>query len=424
LRRFENDIRQTQQRINAFEGDASARLNAVQEELYAATNDLENLKALFDRRSADLVQQRTNLNQLIEEFDGLQVEVLNQRLERLMVQNELQTLREHVSFEDANYQAQREEILSLSVPAIDLSRFYRNELARAILDIRQDFQVHSQSQLNEVEEYYRLKTEEIHEKITQENERKRLLNVNNDEVDMSSVVSSWTEFDEEYKQLKLDNHQLEIDFNDTVEDLTRIREEQTRENEKSNLNFNRLQQELENNRAVIDQALENNVSLRFELLTYRNLLNSEEKRLNRTEQLKTSSDSNDDDKKQLVQKMVVKKTTAGSIVFDSIDLINDSVSITYEKRTGDHQSLEKWTVRRQNDQQPEIVYQFPPEFMLKPGQIIRILSKRSPESARSEKDVLLADQIETWGLGQSMMTRLFNNNNQEKANISQTRLSA
>ena len=94
----------------------------------------------------------------------------------------------------------------------------------------------------------------------------------------------------------------------------------------------------------------------------------------------------------------------------------------YDKPIGDNVSLDKWTVRHQNDQQSELVYQFPSSFIIKPRQTIRILSKLSPESARTGDDFLIADQIETWGQGQVMITRLIDNNNQEKANLTQKRL--
>lgn len=114
----------------------------------------------------------------------------------------------------------------------------------------------------------------------------------------------------------------------------------------------------------------------------------------------------------------------GPIVFDTIDFVNDYVIIHYDAQTGINQSLEKWTIHRQNDQQQEIVYQFPSSFTLNPREKIRILSKRSPESLRAEKDVLLADQIETWSHGQKMITRLLDNHNEEKASITETRLPA
>jgi chromosome segregation ATPase len=114
LKRYEYDIGQTQERINAFEDNTSNRLNTMQDELNNSINNLEQLKNQFNRNSADLIQERNYLENLGNEFDGLQIELLNHRLERIMVENELQTLREHAAFQKANYQAQREEILSLS----------------------------------------------------------------------------------------------------------------------------------------------------------------------------------------------------------------------------------------------------------------------------------------------------------------------
>ena len=117
-KRYEYDVGQTQLRIHAFEDSTSDRLNTIQGELNKSTDELGRLKNLLDRNASELVQQRIYFENLGNEFDGLQIELLNHRLERIMVGNELQTLREHAAFQKANYQAQREEILSLSKPLL------------------------------------------------------------------------------------------------------------------------------------------------------------------------------------------------------------------------------------------------------------------------------------------------------------------
>jgi len=81
--------------------------------------------------------------------------------------------------------------------------------------------------------------------------------------------------------------------------------------------------------------------------------------------------------------------------------------------------LNNWTIRRQIDQQPEIIYQFPSAFSLRSRQIVRIFSKRSTYSAKAIGDRLIADRIDTWGIGQKMVTRLIDDNNEEKAIIIQ-----
>jgi len=56
---------------------------------------------------------------------------------------------------------------------------------------------------------------------------------------------------------------------------------------------------------------------------------------------------------------------------------------------------------------------------LRPRQTIRIFSKRSSHSTKSIGDRLIADKIDTWGIGQKMITRLIDDNNEEKAIITQ-----
>ncbi len=109
----------------------------------------------------------------------------------------------------------------------------------------------------------------------------------------------------------------------------------------------------------------------------------------------------------------------GSISFDSVDLEIDAVILVNEKYSGNDQSFRNWTIRRQIDQQPEIVYQFPPTFSLRPRQIIRIFAKNSPHSIKSNSDRIIAEKIGTWGIGQKMITRLIDEHNEEKAIITQ-----
>ena len=108
-----------------------------------------------------------------------------------------------------------------------------------------------------------------------------------------------------------------------------------------------------------------------------------------------------------------------SIVFNAVDLINDCIIIQNKDVTGREESLDNWILCHQNDQQSQIIYRFPSLFKLKSGQTIRILSKTSPLTTHLESDTLVADKINTWGRGQTMITSLIDNNNEEKATIVQ-----
>ncbi|CAF3402939.1 unnamed protein product [Rotaria sp. Silwood1] len=431
LKKYEYDIWQIQQRINAFNDNTFSRLHAVQQELNQSINDLEQIKNYYDRYSADLIKERTHVDNLCNQLDGLTLELVNHRLERSMLENEIQTLREQAAFQDIVYQTQREELLSFGTPVFDVSKFYHTELIRAISDIRHDFETLTKSQINNLEEYYHKKMEQIQE-IAQENERKRLIAMENETIEQTFNSESLKEIQNVYKELKLENNQLQIQFNDLLDDFTRIENENIREQQKLDEQLNQLQDKIVNKQANVSSILENNDSLHFELTTYRSLLNAEAQRIHRSKQEKqlqnssplfnynNSDNFNRNPNNYTMQKISTQISATGSIQLDSIDFINDCIVIKYDKSTGKKQSLGNWIIRRQNDQQSEIIYRFPSSFVLKPGQRIRILSRRSPQSTRSDSDVLFADQINTWGLGQVMKTSLIDKHNEEKSSMTQT----
>ena len=174
-----------------------------------------------------------------------------------------------------------------------MSSFYRVELARAISDIRQDFEVLSQSQANELEDYYRVKTEQVREEIASENERKRLLNSEGvvDSMDTVALSSSVKDNHKDLVSLKAENQQLQGNLDAIIDDLEKIQEEQLRDRQAYEQDLNQFRQQIADTQASIDGVLESNVSLRFEMSTYRRLLDVEEKHLNRMEQTPASLSS-------------------------------------------------------------------------------------------------------------------------------------
>ncbi|CAF4422966.1 unnamed protein product [Rotaria socialis] len=469
LKRHEDYILIIRQRIATFESDIKNQLNEAQQKLNVSSNVLEQLRSQYEQNSKNLDQQRTVVNNLSNEYDTLESELVDHKLKRIMVGNELQTLRERAAFQHAIHKIQSNCILALDAPAIDLSNFYHTELIRAIGEIRHDFEVFAKSQTSDLEEYYRIKTQKI-EEIARENQRKRALASENAPVGQGFDLQPLTSLENDHSQLKSENDKLEVELNRMSDDLRRIQDERRRENNKLDEQSNQLRQELADKQATIDGVLENNVSLRFELSTYRALLNFETQRVNRANQgdelnpsssrldallsrldptssrLITASSQLDSSSSVSLpppssfnqkqsnsirntennpwQKMKIQSIATDPIVIHSVDLINDCVIIMHNESTVKPESLKNWTIHRLNDQQAEIVCQLP-WLDLKPGQKLRVLSKSSSQSTKtSDSDVLFVDNIGTWGRGQVMKTILLNSYNEEMGSITQTCISA
>jgi len=185
---------------------------------------------------------------------------------------------------------------SLGRPVIDVSRFYRIELARAISDIRQDFEILSQSQTNELEEYYRVKTEEIRAEIESENERKRLLASQGvlESMDIPGLTSSLRNSQNDLISLQIENNQLQSILDAIIDDFEKIQDEHLREKQIYEQELAVIREQINDKQETIDNLIQNNVSLRFEMSTYRRLLDVEEKHINKVEQgqqLRSSSTS-------------------------------------------------------------------------------------------------------------------------------------
>ena len=131
-----------------------------------------------------------------------------------------------------------------------------------------------------------MKTEQVREEIAAENERKRLLATEGatDLMDTAMLSSTLRDDHDDLLSLKSENKQLQALLDDTVADLEKIQDERLRDKQASEQELAQLSEEVADKQASIDNMLENNVSLRFEMSTYRRLLDAEEKHLNRVEQ--------------------------------------------------------------------------------------------------------------------------------------------
>jgi len=191
----------------------------------------------------------------------------------------------------------------------------------------------------------------------------------------------------------------------------------------------------------------NNVSLRFEINTYRRLLEVEEGHLQRIESGEggltsggaggrgssssyhyhsgTSIGPNttgarfDQGSDLSTKKMTVQKSARGPIAIDQVDPQGNFIVIENAGSTGKDQDLKGWTLRRKIDSKDDIVYKFPDNFVLKSRSRIRILCRNASKGSINEKETLVADGVPTWGTGTIMVTRLIDANGEEKALFNQ-----
>ena len=134
-------------------------------------------------------------------------------------------------------------------------------------------------------EYYRIKTEEIREQAAEQ--KRKIEDARRsgavEVMDLSSLKSLLSENRDNYAQLQKEYSDLANHLRQLEEDFERISGEHNRAQLDRDRELGDLRAQAEQREQAIAAVLENNVSLRFEINTYRRLLEVEETHLQRVE---------------------------------------------------------------------------------------------------------------------------------------------
>jgi predicted nucleic acid-binding Zn-ribbon protein len=128
-------------------------------------------------------------------------------------------------------------------------------------------------------------------------------------MDKTVLTSSLKDTQNDLIGLHAENKQLQSIFDAIANDLGKIQDEHSRATQFYDHELAQIRQEITNKQETIDNLVENNVSLRFELSTYRRLLDVEEKHMNRVEQGQTLMSSYQMPTNQILNDLATKKMT-------------------------------------------------------------------------------------------------------------------
>ncbi|CAF0917683.1 unnamed protein product [Didymodactylos carnosus] len=391
------------------------RFQMLKQQLEGSGSELDTLRNRFEEKKTEIERSKAEVKRLLEQLENLKNEFDNESMARVMIQNELQTLEEQLAFMKAVHEEERNELATLGTLPIDVSQFYRTELTRAIADIKSDFEALSSAQRHELEEYYRIKTEEIKEQAAEQ--RRKIDEAKRDGkvevMDLTSLKTVLNENRDNYSKLQTEHSELANYLRQMEEDLERIQAEQQRAQSERERELAELRQNIDAREAAIAGVLENNVSLRFEINTYRRLLEVEEGHIKR---VTGGTGVTEVQVQQSTKKMTVQKSAKGPISIEQVDPQGNFIVVENQGSSGKDQPMRGWSLKRRIDQQ-EIIYQFPSDFVLKSRHRIRIFARTASRDA--DRDSLVADGVQTWGIGKTMLTSLLDERGEEKAQFNQ-----
>lgn len=204
--------------ISQWTNQDKLKINSLQSTIDENQREFEHVQRLMADSMSDIEKYRNEMKHLYEEISRLLIELDQETMARIKIENEKQTLEEQIPFLSAIHEQEMNELRNLSSPniGIDPTTFYKNELQRAIREIRNDFENLSRSQRLELEEYYKIKTDEVIQQAQQQKQQQ-----NNQLINQENSNQIRVSINETKKEL----FDLQQDYNNYLQKMSQLESE-------------------------------------------------------------------------------------------------------------------------------------------------------------------------------------------------------
>jgi intermediate filament protein if len=434
-----NFKRQYDDAVNLIQADKNKMAN-LEYLLQENQVELDLLRRQMSDAESDIDKYKKEVHRLNDDLQRLLSDLDQETLKRVKLENEKQTLEEQIPFLNAIHEQEMAELRSLQAGShIDPAQFYRHELERAIRDIRSDFEDLSDQQKRELEEWYRVKTEEITQQVAKRDALDSLMNTKVEST--ANLKSTLNDNQREYVDLKQHNADLIMRLSQLEEELDNVRRNNGFTLDQRDRDIADLRGKLQELMGDYDELMNNKASLEFEINTYRRLLESEETRSSRlpAEVITTKytrhaassyqSSNNNQAPVQTVQttipsgdfrlstaemssKTTFQRSAKGPVSISECSPDGKVIILENTSRNKDI-NMTNWVLKRRVDSKEEITFKFPPNLVLKSNKLIRIWA-RGHGKENIPNDLVNKD-VENWGMGVNVVTIVLNDVGDEKA---------
>jgi intermediate filament protein if len=426
-----NFKRQYDDAVNLIQSDKNKMAN-LEYLLQENQVELDLLRRQMHDAESDIEKYKKEVQRLNEDLQRLLSDLDQETLKRVKLENEKQTLEEQIPFLNAIHEQEMAELRSLQAGShIDPAQFYRHELERAIRDIRGDFEDLSEQQKRELEEWYRVKTEEI----TQQAAKREALDSLNVKVESSTnLKSALNDSQREYNDLKQHNADLIMRLSQLEEELDSVRHNNGFSLDQRDRDIAELRAKLQELMGDYDELMNNKASLEFEINTYRRLLESEETRSTRVGEQRfkpstvyttTTSSTTSSPASQaqpsgdfrlssteMSSKTTFQRSAKGPVSISECSPDGKVIILENTSRNKDI-TMTNWVLKRRVDSKEEITYKFPANLVLKANKMVRIWARgHGKENLPTD---LVNKDVENWGMGVNIVTIVLNDVGDEKA---------
>ncbi|KAL3095318.1 hypothetical protein niasHS_007417 [Heterodera schachtii] len=409
--------------VTAHEGDKK-----LMEELLQSLSSLEAELAMLKRRleilDEDLKALRRENQHLNGEMQKARTDLDQETLNRIDYQNQVQTLLEEIDFLRRAHDAEIQDLQAMASRDTtgENREFFRNELASAIREIRNDYDVLNNRNRSDIESWYKMKVQEIQTMSARQN-----LEQNYAKEEVKRLRTQLGDLRGKLADLEGRNSLLERQAEELayqVEDDQRAYESALNDKDAQ---IRKLRDEAQALMLELQMLLDTKQTLDAEIAIYRKMLEGEEDRsglYQLVEQVVKTQNIRRQDEAESQRILRGEKSSRQSYqrsAKGNVSILETSPEGKYVVLENTHRSKEEpigeWKLKRRIDGKREIVYTFPQEFVLRPGKSVKVWAQR--EGINAPPDQLVFDGEESFGTGSNVQTLLYNRDGEERASLIQ-----
>lgn len=397
------------------------RLNRQNQQLSEYEAEINLLRRRVESLENDHVKDKKEIARLQEALNRARIDLDNESLNHIDAENRRQTLEEEIEFMKQVHEQEMKELAALAYrdTTAENREFWKSEMSLALREIQDTYDEKLESMRGELEGFYNFKLQEMRNGATRQN-----MESAHSKEENKRLRQQLTDMRTRLNELETRNAQLE-------RELELLRREYSEKEREWELETTELRDEVSKLRAQMEamlkelqDLLDTKLGLELEIAAYRKLLESEESRIGlRTVidsytsggSMETSEDvslkASQVVRGEMSARTTYQKSAKGPVAIS--DCAADGRFVLLENTGRKDESIGSWLLTRVIDGQEKPEFVFDGSMRIKPNGRVKVWASNSRPANLGPNDLVYDEQ--SWGVGAHVITKLINNNREEKA---------